>query len=124
MSALSFSEFCVHRRFRGLAADILYSFDCSNAIDDISGAYNGVPEALSHPDLDVSIFSMESRVAVLFLFVSLERNLIQSVTYLCHTRLFWSRSSIKIKLFHHLSIHRSSSFSKTLQSIIHYQCLD
>ncbi|CAF3788426.1 unnamed protein product [Adineta steineri] len=32
---------CVHRKFR-IWVDILYSFDCSNATDDISGTYNGI----------------------------------------------------------------------------------
>ncbi|CAF4326900.1 unnamed protein product, partial [Adineta steineri] len=32
---------CVHRKFR-VWVDILYSFDCSNATDDISGTYNGI----------------------------------------------------------------------------------
>ncbi len=37
---------CSHRRFH-ITADILYSFDCLSATDDISGTYNGLGAASS-----------------------------------------------------------------------------
>jgi hypothetical protein len=46
---------CVHRKF-GITTDILYSFDCSNATDDISGTYNGIAALPSWIPYDVSLY--------------------------------------------------------------------
>ncbi|CAF1067597.1 unnamed protein product [Adineta steineri] len=43
---------CVHRQFGIITPDILYSFDCLNVTDDVSGTYNGFPAAMSQTELD------------------------------------------------------------------------